>query len=103
MPELVARAGARELSVQLTVHNTSLSAVVVSGGRIDTGAGSFRGEAAAPGDEGYAVAPGETRRVSLRFRFDRETVEILAEPVVLSLMLRTASGPREITIPMRKE
>lgn len=103
MPEIVARTGARELSAQLTVHNTSLSAVVVAGGRIDTGAGSFHGEAAAPGNEGYAVAPGETRRVSLRFRFERETGEILAEPVALSVMLRTAAGPREITIPMRKE
>ncbi len=104
MGELAGRAGARELSAQLTVHNTSLSAVVVAGGRIETRAGSFRGETAMPGDEGaYAVAPGETRRVSIRFRFDRDAEEILVEPVVLSVMLKTASGPREVTIPMRRE
>lgn len=103
MSEIGGPAGSRRLAPELTIHNTSLSAVVVVGGRMDTGAGSFGSDPVSPEEEGLdTVAPGETRRVSIRFLLDRAVAEVLIEPVTLTVMLRTASGPRRISIPMRK-
>ncbi|MGH9368876.1 MAG: hypothetical protein ACRD3M_14520 [Thermoanaerobaculia bacterium] len=100
---LVGSSGSRRLAPELTIHNTSLAAAVVTGGRIETGVGVFSSDAATPQQEASrTITPGETRRVTLSFRLDRPVEAVLVDPVTLTVTLRTASGTREVSIPMRK-
>jgi hypothetical protein len=75
----------------------------VTGGQLSTSEGVFN--SAPPGLETLSsrtVAAGETKRVSLPFRFDRPIQDVLVEPLTLTISLKTSTGPREVRIPLQK-
>ena len=95
-------AGDRRLDPALTVHNTSLQPLVLRGAVLTTGAGSYSSASPPGGEAALAVAPGETKRVALRFELPGQVGEVLVDPVTLSLSFRVGDRTREISVPLTR-
>lgn len=101
---IVSEAGAKAIHPELTIHNTALVPAVLTRGRLVTQAGVFDTEPAGPDSlPSRTVAPGETKRVTLTFRFEKPLSAILVGTVELSVFAEASGAAREVRIPLQKE
>ena len=95
--------GSTGMSPEFTVRNRTGSQVQVMGATLRTARGSFESKEIRPGSEKwFTVDTGESKRITVSFRFSEPIHNILVDPVSLTLHILIGGDARDVGIAMRK-
>lgn len=96
--------GSSGWSVEVTIRNRSAKQAVVTGAELRTKSGDFQSLPVSDEQTVYrTVVPGESKRITLSFRFDRPLKKIVVDPVRLTLHVEFGEEATAIPIELVRE